>query len=77
MQMEKCTRMTKCDFAGCSNLADYCLSTKGVLKRELAFCSKCLKEMYVEIGKMQTPKATQSPFKLRPRLTKERYEKDS
>lgn len=77
MQIEKCTRMTKCDFAGCNNLADYCFSTKGILKRELAFCNECLSAMYNEIGKLQTPRATQSPFKLKQRLRKERYEKDN
>lgn len=71
MQIEKCTRMTKCDFLGCNNLADYAFSTKGVLKRELAFCEDCLKGMYEEIGKLQVPKGTTSHFKTRPRLKKE------
>lgn len=77
MQIEKCTRVTKCDFLGCNNLADYCFSTKGVLRRELAFCKDCLKGMYEEIGKIQVPKATNSPFKLRSRIRKDRYEENN
>lgn len=71
MQIEKCKHPTKCDFVGCSNLADYQLSTKGLLKRELAFCEKCLREMYVEIAKLQVPKAVEAPFKIKKRLRKE------
>ena len=71
MQIEKCKHPTKCEFVGCNNLADYQFSTKGFLKRELAFCETCLKEMYVEIDKLQVPKAVESPFKLPKRLKRE------
>lgn len=72
MQIEKCKRPTKCDFIGCDNLADYSFSTKGLIKRELSFCNECLKGMYQEIGKLQVPKGTNSPFKLNQRLKKEK-----
>ncbi len=71
MQIEKCKHPSKCDFAGCNNLADYQLSTKGFLKRELAFCKDCLRDMYVEIAKLQIPKPAQSPFKINKRLKRE------
>lgn len=71
MQIEKCKHPTKCDFVGCKNLADYQFSTKGILKRELAFCESCLQEMYLEISKMQIPKPVEAPFKLPKRLRKE------
>lgn len=77
MQIEKCTKTMKCDISGCDNAAEYCVGTRGVLKRELAICGDCLKQMYAEIGKLQIPKATNSPFKLKPRLKKEYYEKNS
>ena len=68
MQIEKCLQKTKCDFVGCNNIASYSLSTKGLIKRELCFCEKCLNEMYEEIGKIKIPKGTKSPFKLNERL---------
>ncbi len=71
MQIEKCNKQTKCDFLGCNNLADYAFSTKGILKRELAFCEECLKGMYDEMSKIITPKGTTSPFKLKSRINKE------
>ena len=71
MQIEKCKKQTKCDFIGCNNLADYSFSTKGLIKRELAFCEDCLKGMYQEIAKLQVPKGTNSHFKLRPKIKKE------
>ena len=71
MEIEKCSRPTKCDFAGCNNLATYCFSTKGLIKRELAFCEDRLKEMYREMSKLQIPKPAEAPFKLKPRIKKE------
>lgn len=68
MQIEKCIQKTKCDFAGCNNLATYSLSTKGILKRELCFCDDCLREIYEAIGKTQVPKGVKSPFKQNERL---------
>lgn len=72
MQIEKVSRVTKCDFVGCSNLADYSFSTKGIIKRELAFCEDCLRGMYEEIGRLQVPKAVEAPFKLKSRIKKEK-----
>lgn len=72
MQIEKCKKQVKCDFIGCNNLADYSFSTKGLIRRELSFCNDCLKGMYQEIAKLQVPKATTSPFKLKQRLKKEK-----
>lgn len=77
MQLNKCTKTTKCDFQGCENTAQYFVNTKGVLKRELAMCSECMQKIYTQIAKLQVPKATQSPFQLKPRLRKEYYEKDN
>ncbi len=71
MQIEKCKKATKCDFIGCQNLADYSFSTKGIIRKELSFCDDCLKGMYEEIAKLQVPKATNSPFKLKSRIKKE------
>lgn len=76
MQIEKCVHKTKCDFAGCNNLADYSLSTKGILKRDLCFCEDCLKGIYEAVAKMQTPKGTKSPFKLNERLRRNNERKD-
>lgn len=77
MRLDKCMKTTKCDIYGCENTAEYCICTKGVIKREFAVCSDCLKQMYSQIGRLQVPRATQSPFKLKPRLRKENYEKNS
>ena len=71
MEIRQCKVKSKCDFYGCNNLATFTFSTKGIIKRDLAFCEECLKGMYQAIGKMQTPKGTQSPFKLNKRMKKE------
>lgn len=68
MELNECKHLTKCDFYGCSNLAKYSFSTKGVIKRDLCFCEDCLKGMYECIAKMQIPKGIESPFKLKKRL---------
>ena len=72
MQIEKCTKPVKCDFIGCNNLADYSFSTKGILKRELAFCKECLRGMQEEISKVLVPKPVQAPFKPTPKIRKDR-----
>ena len=71
MEIQKCRVKAKCDFYGCNNLASYSFSTKGLIKRDLAFCEDCLNGMYQEIAKMKTPKGTQSPFKLNKRIRRE------
>lgn len=68
MEIRECKHLTKCDFYGCNNVAKYSFSTKGIIKRDLCFCEECLKGMYNEIAKMQTPKGVQSPFKLNKKL---------
>lgn len=71
MEIIKCTHMQKCDFYGCTNLACYSFSTKGLIKRDLCFCEDCLRGMYECIGKTIIPKGTTSPFKLNKRLNKD------
>ncbi len=68
MQIEKCLKKTKCDMFGCNNLAEHSLSTKGVLKRELCLCDECLRGIYEEVQKMEVPKGTKSPFRLKDRI---------
>ena len=71
MEINECKHLTKCDFYGCNNVAKYSFSTKGIIRRDLCFCEECLKGMYQEIAKLQTPKGTTSPFKLNKRLKME------
>ena len=71
MEINKISHKAKCDFYGCNNLAEFSFSTKGIIKRDLCFCSQCLKGMFEAIGKMQTPKGTVSPFKLNKRIRRE------
>lgn len=68
MEINECKHLTKCDFYGCNNLAKYSFSTKGLIRRDLCFCEECLKGMYNEIAKLQTPKGLKSPFKLNKKL---------
>ena len=68
MEIHECKHLTKCDFYGCNNVAKYSFSTKGIIRRDLCFCEDCLKGMYNEIAKMQTPKGLKSPFKLNNKL---------
>lgn len=68
MEIRECKHLTKCDFYGCNNKASFCFSTKGIIRRDLCFCEECLKGMYGEIAKLQTPKGIKSPFKLSKKL---------
>jgi len=68
MEINECKHLTKCDFYGCNNVAKYSFSTKGIIRRDLCFCEECLKGMYNEIAKLQTPKGLKSPFKLNKKL---------
>ena len=70
MKVSECVHLTKCEFAGCSNWAKYSFATKGLIKKDLCFCEKCLKEMYELIGQMQIPKGIESPFKYGKKLRK-------
>ena len=72
MELCECKHITKCDFHGCQNLAKYSFSTKGILRRDLSFCESCMRGMYEEIGKLQTPKALEGPFKLNKKLRREK-----
>ncbi len=72
MEISECKHKVKCDFYGCSNLAKYSFSTKGILKRDLCFCEECLRGMYEAIAKMQVPKSISSPFKLNKKLRREK-----
>lgn len=63
MKVEKCTHKVKCDFCGCRNLADYCVSTRGLFKNEFAFCEECMKNLYTELSKIFVPKAIDSHYK--------------
>ena len=68
MEINECKHLTKCDFYGCNNVAKYSFTTKGIIRRDLCFCEECLKGMYNEIAKMQTPRGLKSPFKLNKKL---------
>ena len=70
MEILECKHLTKCDFYGCKNLAKYCFTTKGIIKRDLCFCEDCLNGMYKEIAKMQIPKGIESPFRLNKKTRK-------
>ena len=48
--------------------AKYSFSIKRFIKKDLCFCEECLKGMYNEIAKLQTPKSLKSPFKLNKKL---------
>lgn len=72
MEMNKCCRKVKCDFYGCNNLAQYCFSVKGVIKKDLCFCEECMKGVFECISKLQIPKAVESPFNLKKRLKNEK-----
>lgn len=63
MKMHECRNQLKCDFYGCKNLAKYCFSTKGFIRRDLAFCEDCMKEMFECISKIIVPKGVEAPFK--------------
>lgn len=63
MKMEICKHPLKCDFVGCDNLAKYSFSTKGLFRRELVFCEKCMLEMFECFSKVVVPKPIQAPFK--------------
>lgn len=71
MEINECKHKAKCDFLGCNNFAQYSFSTKGVLRRDLSFCGECLKGMYQAIGRMQTPKGLESPYKINKRKRRE------
>ena len=48
----------KCDIGGCANTAEYIVSDGEDNKRhDLHFCAKCLKEIYLELAKLYTPKS--------------------
>ena len=68
MEINECRHLTKCDFYGCNNVAKYSFTTKGIIRRDLCFCEECLKGMYNEIAKLQTPNGLKSPFKLNKKL---------
>lgn len=70
MELVKCVHKVKCDFDGCSNLAEYSFSVKGIFRHELCFCSKCMQDMASCIAKLNTPKSIESKFKLNKRLKK-------
>ena len=74
MKVEKCQHKVKCDFMGCSNLADYYVSTRGFVRNEFAFCSSCMKELFEELSKLYVPKAIESHFK--PNRKRRKDEKD-
>ena len=63
MRMEICKRKIMCDFDGCKNLAKYSFSTKGFIRRDLAFCEDCMKQMFECLSKESVPKAVEAPFK--------------
>ena len=63
MELMKAKHKVKCDFAGCPELAEYSFKTKGMLRSEMFFCTKCANEIYSEFSKMLVPKAVEPPFK--------------
>lgn len=71
MQIFECKHKTKCDFAGCKNIADFSLVKGGLLRRDICLCKECLNEIYEIVAKTKVPKAIESPFKLNKRLKKD------
>lgn len=63
MKMQLCRREQCCDFSGCKNLAKYSFSTKGFLRKDLAFCEDCMKGMFECFSKVCVPKSVDAPFK--------------
>lgn len=63
MELMRTKHKVKCDFAGCGNFAEYSFKTKGLIKGEMFFCSKCASEMFSEFSKVLVPKAVEPPFK--------------
>lgn len=48
----------KCDIGGCANTAQYAVSNGEDNRRhELHFCPQCLKNLYLEMAKLYTPKS--------------------
>ena len=57
------TGKTKCDFAGCKNLAEHIIVNQSDDKKRMCFCKECLIAMYECVAKFITPKSIEAPFK--------------
>lgn len=54
----------KCDFVGCSNMANYAIDLKrGIFGGTTDICSSCLNELYELSGKFIVPKSPQNIIK--------------
>lgn len=68
MILEEVKGKTKCDFAGCKNLADFVVSDASDNKKKMCFCDACLKEIYEIYAKFTVPKSVEAPFKKQKKL---------
>ena len=68
MEIAKLSQKTKCDFAGCKNMADVMFLSKNDSRKKMSFCEECLKTMYEVYAKSVTPKAVEAPFKKQKKL---------
>ena len=68
MIITKITHKTKCDYAGCKNMAEVMISSESDIKKKMCFCQECLKAMYEAYSKDVTPKAVEAPFKKQKKL---------
>ena len=64
MQVEKAKHKLKCDASGCNNYCDYVIVNKRfVFDGNVYLCSKCMNELYGEIGKYFVPKNLKPIYK--------------
>lgn len=63
MQITKILIKTKCDFAGCKNLADVSIFDENDNAKKINLCNSCLTKIYECVAKTVVPKSIESPFK--------------
>lgn len=68
MILNEVTHKTKCDFAGCKNLAEICFADENDTKKKICLCKNCASEIYVILAKQNTPKGIEAPFKKQKKL---------
>lgn len=63
MIIDECKHNTKCDFYGCSRIAEFSIrKTNNLKSNQMHFCKDCLTKLYREIGEKLIPKPIKSPF---------------
>lgn len=68
VQLIKPTFKTKCDVAGCKNLAENIFCDELDTKKKICFCDDCLNLIYSAYSKRVVPKSVESPFKIQKKL---------